>query len=145
MKSCFYQYRKGLYERLSTVTHNGESIPVWQYPPKDVEMPFILIGDMNALPVGVDDKDAFMQELSVEIHVVNEGATTLTVDEIMNDIMDKLITMGVTTVDRDKFIEMDGFENSSCLLQSQTHITEFEGDRIIVRNVLVINAIIDEL
>ena len=147
MRSCFYQYRKGLFEALSTIVYNGAAVPVYQYPPMNVAAPYILIADMDAFPL--EDKTVFSQQVTTEIHVVTEFVGdfggSVTADAILDLVMDLLITKGVTVGDRAKLIDMDDFEQTTCVMQDQRYINEFDGQKKTVRSVLSINSIIDEL
>ena len=141
MKTCFYQYRKGLYEVLSALSYD-----VYQYPPADATTPYIYIGDMNATPE--NDADRYSQTVTTEIHVVTsflgDQASSNDSDEIMDEVMQVLISKGVTVSDRAKAILMDDFEMTPNQLESLSHRAEFDDLNKQVRAVLTVSAIIDQ-
>jgi hypothetical protein len=143
MKSCFYQYRKGIYDKLSGLTYDGDEIPVYQYPPPEAEKPYILIGEMDAMPL--EDKDLFSQEVTTELHAVTESGvygSSIEADGIINEVMQTLIAKGTT--DRSKFVSMDDFTQTTCALQGQRYANNWDGEKLIIRNIVTINAKIDE-
>ena len=68
MKDCFYQYRKGLYEKLITLTYQGQAIPVLEYAPEGNETPYIQILNLSSSFERDDTKEC--QILTVDIMVV---------------------------------------------------------------------------
>ena len=146
MRSCFYPYRRALFTALSTITYGGVAVPVYQFPPMDAATPYILLADMDSFPL--DDKDVFTQQVTTEIHVVTEFTGdyggSIMADTILDSIMNLLITKGVTTPDRAKLLTISGFIQSTCTMQDQRYINEFDGKKKTVRAVLLINSIIDE-
>ena len=141
MKSCFYQYRKGLFEKLGTLGYN-----VYQHPPKNAVKPYILIGGMNAVPQV--DNTVYSQEVTTEIHVVNEyfgdQASNNSADTIMNEVMQLLISMGRDAAERSAAIEMDDFEMTPNQLVSLADEVTFDDVHKEVRLILNITAIIDQ-
>jgi len=146
MKTCFYQYRKGLFERLSLITYGGSAVPVYQYTPAGVGTPYIYIGDMNATPE--NDADRYSQTVTTEIHVVTsyqgDQASMNTADAIMDLVMQWIISKGVTVFDRDAAILMDDFEMTPNQMVSLSHVTEFDDINKQIRSVLTVSAIIDQ-
>jgi hypothetical protein len=149
MKDCFYQYRKGLYERLSTLTYEGVPIPVMEYAPDEQNTPYIQISDMSASFERDDDR--FMQKVTTDIIVVTshngppDDFGSKQSDDIMNDIMELLITRGVTPADRARHITMTDFEDCGCFLLALNYNSDFDGAKITVRKILTIETSIDEV
>jgi hypothetical protein len=147
MKDCFYQYRKGLYQVLSTLKYQGINIPVMEYAPDEQETPYIQILNMSALFERDDDKDS--QRVTTDIMVVTSHAGppddfgSKQSDDIMNDIMELLITKGVTPSQRAKHITMADFEDAGCFLVALNYMSDFDGAKITVRKILTIETMID--
>ena len=141
MKSCFYQYRKGLFEKLGTLGYN-----VYQHPPKNAVKPYILIGGMNAIPQV--DNTVYSQEVTTEIHVVNEyfgdQASNNSADTIMNEVMQLLISMGRDAAERSAAIEMDDFEMTANQMESLSDEISFDDVHKEIRLMLTMSAIIDQ-
>jgi len=148
MKDCFFQYRKGLYEALSTLTYEGDAIEVLEYAPNDYETPYIQILNMSSTLN--DDQSTFMQMLSVDIMVVTshvgspEKFGSKQSDDIMTSIMELLITRGVTPADVAKHITMDDFTDGGCYFVALNYFPDFDGVKTTVRKVLTIQTGIDE-
>jgi hypothetical protein len=66
-------------------------------------------------------------------------------DTIMNDVMELLISMGVTDDDRNKHIEMTDFEDMGCSLVNLAYETSYDGSKLIISKVLTIRTMIDEV
>ena len=141
MKSCFYQYRKGLYEKLGTLGYN-----VYQHPPKKAAKPYILIGGMNAIPN--IDNTVYSQEVTTEIHVVNEyfgdQASNNSADTIMDEVMQLLVSMGRDAAERSAAIEMDDFEMTPNQMVSLSDDVAFDDVYKEIRLILNMTAIIDQ-
>ena len=141
MKSCFYQYRKGLYEALGLLGYN-----VYQHPPKTAVKPYILIGEMSASPNG--DNTVYSQEVTTEIHVVNEyfgdQASNNSADTMMDNVMQLLISMGRDEVERAAAIEMLDFEMTPNQLVTLTDVVTFDDVYKEIRLILTMSAIIDQ-
>ena len=141
MKSCFYQYRKGLFEKLGTLGYN-----VYQHPPKNAVKPYILIGGMNAIPQV--DNTVYSQEVTTEIHVVNEyfgdQASNNSADTIMNEVTQLLISMGRDAAERSAAIEMDDFEMTANQMESLSDEISFDDVHKEIRLMLTMSAIIDQ-
>ena len=148
MKDCFYQYRKGLYEALKVLTYQGSLIPVMEFAKADEETPFIEILNMSS--VLERDDDTFMQMVTVDIMVVTSfigdpgDYGSKESDDIMNLIMGKLITKGVTVADRAKNIEMDDFTDAGCWFVALNYQPEWDGIKTTIRKILTITTAIDE-
>lgn len=150
MKDCFYQYRKGLYEALNgSITHDGSAVPVMEYAGFDQATPYIQILGMNAQPE--DDHDTFSQVVTTDIQVITSHVGEIDdfgskqADTIMDDVMELLISMGVTDDDRDKNIEMDDFEDMGCSLVNLTYESSYDGNKLIINKILTISTMIDEV
>jgi len=148
MKDCFYQYRKGLYTVLSTLTYEGNAIPVMEYVQAEEETPYIQILNMNS---GLErDDDVFMQAVTTDIMVVTSHPGdpgqfgSKKSDDIMNLIMEKLITKGVTVSDRAAHITMDDFTDNGCEFAGLNYQSEFDGKKTTIRKILTIQTMIDE-
>jgi len=148
MKDCFFQYRKGLYDVLSTLTYQGQPIPVMEFAPKGNEEPYIQIMNMSSTFERDDDK--FSQTLSVDIMVVTmhsgepgEFGSKQT-DDIMTNVMQLLITKGVTPADRAKHIVMTDFMDAGCYLLALNYQPDFDGAKTTIRKILTIQTMIDE-
>ena len=141
MKSCFYQYRKGLYEALGLLGYN-----VYQHPPKTAVKPYILIGEMSASPNG--DNTVYSQEVTTEIHVVDEyfgdQASNNSADTMMDNVMQLLISMGRDEVERAAAIEMLDFEMTPNQLVTLSSETTFDDVYKEIRLILTMSAIIDQ-
>ena len=141
MKSCFYQYRKGLYEALGLLGYN-----VYQHPPKTAVKPYILIGEMSAIPNG--DNTVYSQEVTTEIHVVDEyfgdQASNNSADTMMDNVMQLLISMGRDEVERAAAIEMLDFEMTPNQLVTLTDVVTFDDVYKEIRLILTMSAIIDQ-
>lgn len=148
MKDCFYQYRKGLYEALSTLTYGGSLIPVMEYAPEGNETPYIQILNMSSTLES--DQTTFMQLLTVDIMVVtsHQGEPgefgSKQSDDIMTLIMQKLITKGVTPADIAKHITMTDFVDAGCYFVALNYHPEFDGAKTTIRKILTIQTGIDE-
>ena len=143
MKHCFYQLRKGIYERLNTLGYN-----VYQYPPKDVNPPYIMLADMSSAP-GEEDADTYTQEVTIEIHVVvsyfGDQGSAIVVDEMTDDVIDALASKGITAADRAKAITMDDFIMTPGDHNSTSQQVNFDDVNREIRNVIQITALIDSL
>jgi len=143
MKDCFYQYRKGLHEVLSTLGY-----PVMEYAKADEETPFIQIFNMSS--IYERDDDTFMQMVTVDIMVVTSfigepgDYGSKESDDIMNLVMELLITKGVTMADRAKNIEMDDFKDAGCYFVALNYQPEYDGIKTTIRKILTITTAIDE-
>jgi len=150
MKDCFYQYRKGLYEALNgNVTYDGSAVPVMEYAGWEQETPYIQILRMNSSPES--DHDTHTQVVTTDIQVVTSHQGEIDdfgskqSDTIMDDVMELLISLGVTEDDRDINIEMDDFEDMGCSLVNLSYETAYDNSRLIITKVLTIRTMIDEL
>jgi hypothetical protein len=150
MKDCFYQYRKGLYEALNgNITYDGSAVPVMEYAGFEQATPYIQILNMNAAPE--TDHDTFSQIVTTDLQVVTSHQGEIDdfgskqSDTIMDDVMDLLISLGVTDDDRDKHIEMDDFEDMGCTLVNLSYETSYDGTKLIISKVLTIRTMIDEV
>src|SRR6056297_3564181 len=150
MKDCFYQYRKGLYEALNgNVIYGGSAVPVMEYAGWEQETPFIQILNMSSTPE--DDDTTHSQIVTTDIHVVTSHQGEIDdfgskqSDTIMNDVMELLISMGVTAADRALNIDMDDFEDMGCSLVSLTYQSSYDDSKLIITKVLTISTMIDEL
>jgi len=149
MKDCFFQYRKGLYEALSTLTYHGNAIPVVEYAPDDYETPYIQILNMSATLE--DDMTKFTQTLTTDIMVVTshvgspEKFGSYQSDAIMDDITELLITQGRTVSERAKHITMTDFSDAGCLFVSMNYQPVFDGSKIMIYKVLTIQTMITEV
>lgn len=148
MKDCFYQYRKGLYDALSTLKYKGQNLPVMEFARKSEDTPYIQILNMSS-SLERDD-DTFMQMLTVDIMVVTSYAGdpadygSKESDDIMTLIMQKLITKGVTGADRAQHITMTDFTDAGCFFVSLNYQPEFDGAITTIRKILTIQTAIDE-
>lgn len=148
MKDCFYQYRKGLYEALSTLTYGGSAIPVMEYAPEGNDTPYIQILNMSSTLE--DDQTTFMQMLTVDIMVVTAHAGepgefgSKQADDIMTEVMQLLITRGVTPADIARHITMTDFTDAGCHFVSLNYFPEFDGAKTTIRKILTIQTAIDE-
>lgn len=148
MKDCFYQYRKGLYEALSSIHYEGEAITVKEYAGTEDPTPYVLMLNMSS--TYDRDDDTFIQSVTTDIMVVtsHEGDPSQfgskQSDDIMTKIMQKLITKGVTAPDRSAHIIMTDFIDSGCYFVSLNYQPDFDGLKTTIRKVLTIQTIIDE-
>ena len=148
MKDCFYQYRKGLYEVLKTLTYEAVLIPVMEYAAADQVTPYIQILNMSSSFIRDDCK--FNQQVTTDIMVTTSNFGdpgefgSKKSDTIMNSIMDLLITKGVTVADRAAFITMDDFTDNGCYFVALNYQPEFDGSRMIARKILTITTDIYE-
>lgn len=148
MKDCFYQYRKGLYEVLSTLSYGGEGLTVVEYAKAEQETPFVEILNMSA--AFERDDDNFMQMVTVDIMVVTSFVGepgdfgSKQSDDIMTLIMELLITKGVTPADRAKNITMTDFTDAGCWFVSLNYMPEYDGAKTTIRKILTITTAIDE-
>jgi len=149
MKDCFYQYRKGLYEALTaSITYDGNAVPVMEYAGSDQATPYIQILGMNSQLVM--DHDDFSQTLTVDIQVVTshigepDDFGSKQTDDIMNDIMQLLITRGVSIADRAKHITMDDFIDAGCFFDNLEYNNYYDGQKLIIIKILTIKTMIDE-
>jgi hypothetical protein len=150
MKDCFYQYRKGLYEALNgNVSYDGSDVPVMEFAGDNQATPYIQILNMNS--TSEDDDDRFSQLVTTDIQVVtsHEGDPgnfgSKKSDDIMNDIMELLITKGVTASDRAVHIDMDDFEDAGCYFVSLNYGNYYDGNKLLVIKILTITTMIDEV
>ena len=143
MKHCFYQLRKGIYERIKGLGYN-----VYQYPPQDVKPPYVMLADMSSAP-GEEDADAYTQEVTTDIHVVvsyfGDQGSAIVVDEMTDDVISALVSKGVTQAERDKAITMDDFVMTPGDHNSTTQQVNFDDVNREIRNVIQITAQIDSL
>jgi len=148
MKDCFYQYRKALYEALSALTYDGELIPVMEFAGDQQTTPYIQILGMNSSFERDDDK--FTQTVITDIQVVtsHEGDPdefgSKQSDDIMNDIMELLITKGVTVPDRAKFMTMDDFTDNGCYFSNLHYTPFYDGNKLFIIKILTISTMIDQ-
>jgi hypothetical protein len=149
MKDCFYQYRKGLYEALTaSITYGGSAVPVMEYASLDQATPYIQILGMNSQ--FSMDHDNFSQEVVTDIQVVTshvgepEDFGSKQSDDIMNDIMELLITKGVTAADRAKHITMTDFTDAGCYFDNLAYQSYYDGQKVMIIKVLTIRTLIDE-
>jgi len=148
MKDCFYQYRKGLFEVLSTLKYKGVSIPVREYVPTDQEAPYIQILNMSSSLIR--DDDSFNQQVTTDIMVTTSNIGdpgdygSLASDTIMNSIMDILITKGVSITDLAKNITMTDFTDNGCYFVALNYQPDFDGVKMIIRKLLTITTDIYE-
>ena len=141
MKSCFYQYRKGLYEALGLLGYS-----VYRHVPADVSPPYIYIGDMNASPT--EDNTVYSQEVTTEIHVVTEyfgdQADYTDADQMSDEVMQLLISKGRTDFERASAIDMDDFEMTPNQLISLSEQFTFDDVNKEVRQIITMVALIDQ-
>jgi len=148
MKDCFYQYRKGLYKVLRTLTYDGSPIPVMEFAVADQATPFIQILNMSSVFERDDDK--FMQMVTVDIMIVTTFVGdpgdfgSKQSDDIMTLVMEKLITKGVTVADRAAHITMDDFTDAGCWFVALNYQPEWDGTKTTIRKILTITTGIDE-
>lgn len=149
MKDCFYQYRKGLYQKLQGITYKGVTVPVFEFAKADQKTPFIQILGMNSTYERDDDK--FLQSVTTDIMVVTSQPGdpgdfgSMQSDEIMNEVMERLITKGVTKSDRAAHIKMDDFIDNGCFFVNLSYDNEFDGANTYIRKILTINTLIEEV
>jgi hypothetical protein len=147
MKNCFTPYRKGLYDKLGALTYNGVALNAHQFPPKVAAKPYIFIGDMNSV-AGDEDADVYTQDLTVEIHSVTEyfgdQGSAIPADEIMDIVMQELLSKGVTQAERDKAIEMDDFWATPGIFVSLRQELDFDEVNRNIRTVLTFTTKIDQ-
>jgi hypothetical protein len=62
----------------------------------------------------------------------------------MTDIMQLLITKGVTPADRAKHITMTDFTDAGCYFVALNYQPDFDGAKTTVRKILTIQTMIDE-
>lgn len=148
MKDCFYQYRKGLYEALISIKYKGTALEVMEFTKKSNSPPYVQMLNFSSSPSGDDDK--FSQYLTCDIMVVTQFSGepgdfgSKESDDIMNLIMQELITMGVTASDRAKHITMDDFIDAGCYFIALNYVPEFDGAITTIRKILTIQTMIDE-
>jgi ribosomal protein L37AE/L43A len=148
MKDCFYQYRKGLYDVLSTLTYKGDLIPVVEFAEAEQATPYIQILNMSSSYER--DDDVFMQQVTTDIMVVTDFVGdagkfgSMESDTIMNSVMELLITKGVTPADRVKHIAMADFTDCGCFFQGLNYQPTFDGVRTVICKILTIRTSIDE-
>ena len=141
MKSCFYQYRKGLYEALGLLAYD-----VYKYPPKKAAKPYILIEGMFATPF--EDNTVYSQTVETIIHVVDEyfgdQATNNRADEIMDLVTGLLISKGRSEAERAAEIQMDDFEMTANQMVSMSDDVSFDDVHKEIRIILTMSAVIDQ-
>lgn len=148
MKDCFYQYRKGLFEVLSTLKYKGVLIPVMEYAPAAQQTPYIQILNMSSSLIR--DDDSFNQQVTTDIMITTSNTGdpgdygSLASDIIMNSIMDLLITKGVSVADRAKHIVMADFTDNGCYFLALNYQPDFDGVKMIIRKLLTITTDIYE-
>jgi len=119
-----------------------------EYAKADEETPFIEMLNMSS--IFERDDDTFMQMVTVDIMVVTSfigepgDFGSKESDDIMNLIMELLITKGVTVADRAKNITMDGFKDAGCYFVALNYQPEYDGIKTTIRKILTITTAIDE-
>jgi len=148
MKDCFYQYRKGLYDKLRIIKFLGVSVPVMEFAPDEQETPFIQIQNMSS--DYQRDDDNFSQTVTTEIMVVTSHAGppddfgSKLADDMMTIIMQRLISKGVTTADRTKAVSMTDFIDNGAHFGGLHYDNSFDGAVTWIRKILTIWTDIDE-
>ena len=148
MKDCFYEYRKGLYESLTSIHYQSQPLVVKEYVDSEMETPYVQILNMSS--TFERDDDTFLQVVTTDIMVVtsHEGDPgqfgSKQSDDIMTKIMQKLITKGVTVQDRAAHIVMTDFTDNGCYFVSLNYLPDFDEKRTTIRKVLTISTHIDE-
>jgi len=149
VKDCFYQYRKGLYEALNgNIIYDGNIVPVMEFAGQDQETPYIQVLGMSSVPES--DNTTFSQIVNTDIQVVTSHLGEIDdfgskqSDMIMNDVMELLITMGVSVADRARNITMDNFEDMGCRFESLSYNSTYDGNKLIINKILTISTMIDE-
>ena len=148
MKDCFYEYRKGLYEALTSIHYESQPLVVREYVDSEMGTPYVQILNMSS--TFERDDDTFLQVVTTDIMVVtsHEGDPgqfgSKQSDDIMTKIMQKLITKGVTVQDRAAHIVMTDFTDNGCYFVSLNYLPDFDGKRTTIRKVLTISTHIDE-
>ena len=148
MKDCFYEYRKGLYEALSTLKYKGVSMTVKEFAATEDPTPYIIIFNMNSTFERDDDKDS--QTVTTDIMVVtsHEGDPSQygskESDDIMTMVMQKLITKGVTAPDRAAHIVMTNFTDMGCFFVNLNYQPVYDGLKTTIQKILTIQTMIDE-
>lgn len=150
MKDCFYQYRKGLYEALNgNVAYDGDDVPVMEFAGKEQAKPFIQILGMTAVPE--TDHTTESQRVTTRIQVVTSHVGEIDdfgskqADDIMNDVMELLISEGVSAADRAKHISMTDFTDNGCWFDNLTYEPIYDGSEFMIIKVLTIETMIDEV
>lgn len=149
MKDCFYQYRKGLYEALNgNVSYDGDDVTVMEFAGHDQVTPYIELLGMSATPE--TDYTTESQIVITDIRIVTSHQGEIDdfgskqSDAIMNDVMELLITQGVTVADRAKHITMDDFIDNGCWFESLTYDNTYDGNILRIEKILTIRTMIDE-
>jgi len=119
-----------------------------EYAKADEETPFIEMLNMSS--VFERDDDASMQMVTVDIMVVTSfigdpgDFGSKQSDDIMNLVMELLITKGVTHADRAANITMDDFTDAGCWFVALNYQPEYDGIKTTIRKILTITTAIDE-
>jgi hypothetical protein len=148
MKDCFYQYRKGLYDKLRIVKFRGIPVPVMEFAPNEQETPFIQI--LNMRSEYERDDDNFSQWVMTEIMSVTSHAGppddfgSKLADDLTTIVMQKLISKGVTSSDRAKAVTMTDFIDNGAHFEGLRYDNSFDGAVTWVRKILTIRTLIDE-
>lgn len=150
MKDCFYQYRKGLYEALNgNVAYDGSNVPVMEFAGKEQAKPFIQILGMTAIPETDHSNPSQMVTTRIQVVTGHVGEIddfgSKQADDIMNDVMELLISQGVSAVDRAKHITMTDFTDNGCWLDNLTYEPIYDGSEFMIIKVLTIETMIDEV
>ena len=149
MKDCFFQYRKGLYEKLRIISFRGERVPVMEFAPDEQETPFIQI--MNMKSDYERDDDTFSQWVTTEIESVTshkgppDDFGSKLADDLTTIIMQRLISKGVSEADRAKAVEMDDFIDNGAHFVGLRYDNTFDGATTYIRKILTITTLIDEI
>ena len=148
MKHCFFEYPKGLYEALTAIHYESQPLVVKEYADAEDQPPYVQILNMSS--TFERDDDTFSQNVYTDImvttsHIGSPGQFgSKQSNDIMNLIMQKLITKGVTVDDRAAHIVMTNFTDNGCYFAGLSYINNYDGHKITVMEVLTISTHIDE-
>jgi len=148
MKDCFYQYRKGLYDKLRIINFRAQPVPVMEFAPDEQETPFIQILNMSSRYER--DDDVFSQWVTTEIMAVTshpgppDDFGSKLVDDLTTIVMQRLISKGVTAADRLKAVSMADFIDNGAHFAGLRYDNTFDGAVTWIRKILTIETLIDE-
>jgi len=148
MKDCFYQYRKGLYDKLRVIKFRGVPVPVMEFAPDEQETPYVQI--LNMRSEYQRDDDVFSQTVYTDIQVTTSHAGppddfgSKLADDLMTIIMQRLISKGVTTAGRAKSVTMRDFIDNGAHFEGLRYDNSFDGAVTWIRKILTIWTDIDE-
>lgn len=103
MKDPSDNIRDWLYNVMyGTITYGDDYIPVYSFPPRDAEMPYIVIGEQMMSGEDESTKDSWLTEHEVTIEVwdsyTGNDGSYVKVNAIANSILELVRTRNLTVV-----------------------------------------------